>query len=73
MTQALKIEKLLGGWYRVSNGSYFSNVKRERTGKWSADIRRSNDGVLIQYAGIWITKREAIEEATSLLNSSRYS
>lgn len=72
----IKTTKFLSGWYRLSNGVCFSNVKLETrgefVGKWSADIRRAN-GDLVQYAGIWNTKREAVAEATRYLTSNQYS
>lgn len=63
-------EKLLAGWYRVSSANHFCNVKREREGLfaklWSVDVHKNN-GDLVEYAGVWKTKREAVEVATRVL------
>lgn len=69
---AITETKLLSGWYRVSGDEHFGNVKRERTGehagKWTADFRYRDSGDLIQYAGVWNTKREAVEEVEFLIS-----
>lgn len=67
----MQTRKLLYGWYRVSGEHYFSNVKlsakRGTLGCWSADLRLRHSGDLIQFAGLWDTKREAVEEAKRLI------
>jgi hypothetical protein len=67
----MRTAKLLSGWYRISGQHYFSNVrltaKRGTLGCWSADLRVRSSGDLRQYAGLWDTKREAIEEAARLI------
>lgn len=67
----MKTKKLLNGWYRVSGEYYFSNVrltaKRGTLGCWSADIRKRDSGDLVQYAGLWDSKRDAVEEATRII------
>jgi hypothetical protein len=71
MEQTMKITKFLHGRYRVSGEHYFSNVtlsgKRGTLGCWSADIRRSDSGDLVQYAGLWDTKRDAVDEAKHII------
>lgn len=57
--------KMTAGRYRLSGHHYFSNVTRKPDG-WHADLRRE-DGTLQQFAGIWRTKRDAIDEATHLI------
>lgn len=67
----MKTTKFLHGWYRVTGKHYFSNVKltakRGTLGCWSVDIRYSHSGELRQYAGLWDTKREAVEEAIRVI------
>ena len=60
--------KFLAGWYRISGDEHFGNVRRDRAhpGKWVADLRNAA-GDLIQFAGIWNTKREAADEVTHLI------
>lgn len=70
--------RILAGWYQVSNGEYFGNVRRGREydgelkSKWYADIRKSSTGDLVRYAGIWDSKRDAVEEVTHILNTRYY-
>jgi len=61
------IEKHYQGCYRVRDGGeFFGQVKREgRT--WVAEIRETNSGDLMRYAGIWSSKRDAVEECESIL------
>ncbi len=70
MSAPLKTTRFLTGYYRVSASDAFANVKLERhgehRGKWVVDVRNKS-GDLIQYAGVWKTKREAVEEAQFVL------
>jgi len=69
----MQLRKLMAGWYRLSNEFCFSNIRLGRkesgelTTKWYADVRDSRTGNLKRYAGIWNTRRDAIEEAEDLL------
>ena len=60
-----KIECLLARYWRVSTADAYANVKHERDG-WSVDIR-NNDGDHIQWAGVWATKRDAVQSAVRTL------
>lgn len=60
-----KIERLVSSYWRVTAPVGYANVKRDRDG-WCADIR-NNDGDFLQYAGVWGTKREAVEAASRVL------
>lgn len=54
------------GLYRlVAPSGYYSNIRRVGR-EWYADIRKPS-GDLKRYAGIWRTRRDAVEEATSIL------
>lgn len=64
----MKIVKYASGFYRVSGENYFANVKLDsKDKKWHAEIRRRDDGVLVRFAGIWNTKKDAVEEAKFIL------
>ena len=69
------------GCYRVSDkdAKLFGQVRKNNvvnaeTGSilpgWIAEIRYSETGVIKRYAGIWRTKKEAIEEVTFVLSRS---
>lgn len=68
---SLKVQRQLAGFYKVYGVEHFANVKLETSGehkgKWCGDIRRNSDGALIRFAGVWNTKREAVEEAAFIL------
>lgn len=65
-----KVVRFMAGFYRITAPLAFANVKKERNGefknKWCVDIR-NNNGDIIQYAGVWNTKRDATEEAIRIL------
>ena len=69
----MTLRKLLPGWYQLSDGVHFSNVRKgfgydgEVQSKWYADIHRSSDGVLVRFAGIWDTRKAALDEAQYLI------
>lgn len=67
----MRAVRFLAGYYRITATDGWANVKKasegEHRGKWVVDIR-NNSGALVQYAGVWNTKREAIDEAISVLN-----
>ena len=67
MTKEITVKKHYQGCFRVSNGGkIFGQIKK--TGrKWTAEIRYSQTGELLQYAGIWAIKREAVEEVVFLI------
>jgi len=61
-------KKLLAGYYRLSGNDYYANIKKSRDdGMWHAEIR-NNDGKVVQFAGIWKTKKDAHEEAEMVLS-----
>ena len=64
----MKTTKFLAGWYRLTGEHHFSNIKLENDGLWSADLRYQHSGELVRYAGLWSTKREAVDEATYLIS-----
>jgi len=71
MSRDFPVKRFLAGFYRVEASEAFANVKRERSGehkgKWSTEIRSNGSGDLIQYAGVWNTMREGVEEACRVL------
>jgi hypothetical protein len=62
----MQTKKFLKGWYRVSGEHHFSNVKLERSGEWSIDLRLSESGDL-DNGCLCSTKREAVEEAHRII------
>ena len=42
---------------------FFAQITKENNRKWNAEIRDAKSGSLLQYPGIWKSKKEAIEEA----------
>jgi hypothetical protein len=67
MDTDLPVSRLLAGYYRITADRGYANVKRDReTGKWHGDIR-NNSGDLVRYAGIWKSKKDAVEEAQFIL------
>lgn len=54
--------------YRVSgNGDRFGQIKRDGR-EWHAEIRDTESGSLVRFAGIWNTRRDAIEEVEFILS-----
>jgi hypothetical protein len=65
----LFIKKHYQGCYRISNGGeIFGQIKKDGR-KWIAEIRETDCGDIKRYAGIWNTKKEAIEEVIFILNT----
>ena len=72
MTYQIKTKQHCPGCYRVfaedehfQMCAIFGQVKKAKTGReWYAEIRISRTGELIEYAGIWFTKRDAVAECT---------
>ena len=56
------------GCYRVrmENSDIFGQIKRSGR-KWNAEIRYTATGELKHFAGIWSTKREAVQESLSYI------
>ncbi len=71
-TKELKLIKHVDNHYRLISDTHFSNIRRgskysgEQSSKWYADIR-TTDGNLVRFAGIWNTRKDAIEEATWII------
>lgn len=63
----MTLTKVLAGYYKLTAPSgFFSNIDRGDDGQWRADIRKPS-GELKRFAGIWPTRRDAIEEASDIL------
>ena len=62
------VAKHYDGCFRVrtDNESRFGQIKREGR-EWHAEIRDKQSGQIIRYAGIWSTKRDAVEECCDIL------
>lgn len=66
-TRKSQIKKHYEGCYRISNnGPFFGQVKKVNR-EWHAEIRQTETGTLVRFAGIWNTRKDAIEEIDSLL------
>lgn len=72
----MKIHKHIGlaGWYRTESvtdcwdNRRFGQMHKKSDGMWHAEIRDGDTGQILQYAGIWKTLRDAVEEVESTLN-----
>lgn len=63
-----KIRKHYKGCYRITvNNDFFGQIKKNGH-KWHAEYRSNDGGHIVQYAGIWNTKREAVEEVMFSVN-----
>lgn len=69
----IKISKHYPGCYRIFDErrreepfSIFGQITKDKR-KWTAEIRYSESGDIRQYAGIWITKKDAIEEVVRII------
>ena len=61
------IKKHTSTTYRASNGTaHFGQFKRVGR-EWHAEIRETETGVLVRYAGIWDRKADAVEEIEYIL------
>ncbi len=69
--QTFPVKRFLAGFYRVSAPQAFANVKLDRRGehkgKWVCEIRSEVTREIIQFAGVWNTKREGVEEVQRVL------
>ena len=64
--QINKIRKHYKGCYRITlTGSLFGQVKKDGS-TWNAEIRSIESGNIERYAGIWNTRKEAVEEVKRL-------
>jgi|TARA_R110000824_G_scaffold155073_1_gene327289 hypothetical protein len=59
-----QIKKHYPGCYRVSLGETFGQIKKVGR-EWHAEIRASDSGDLLRFAGIWGTRKAAVEEVIS--------
>lgn len=66
---AATIKKHYIGCYRVTypDAYEFGQIKHEGR-NWLAEIRDTETGRIVRFAGIWKTKHEAIEECEFILN-----
>ena len=63
----MTIQKHYPGCFRVSDGGeIFGQIKKDGR-KWTAEIRYSESGDIKRYAGIWSTKKDAIEEVVGII------
>ena len=70
----LSIKKHYQGCYRISDErnvedpfSVFGQIYKDGR-KWIAEIRYSESGDIKRYAGIWDTKKDAIEEVVFIIS-----
>lgn len=71
MTKPRFTTQTVGRSTRVSNGYHFGQVHKDGR-EWHAEIRESWSGALVRFAGIWGTKRDAIEEVERLLSKPEH-
>jgi|DEB0MinimDraft_3_1074331.scaffolds.fasta_scaffold245806_1 hypothetical protein len=64
----IKTSKHYQGCYRISNGSAEFGQIRKQGREWHAEIRNMQTGDLVRYAGIWSTKRDAVDECLFILD-----
>lgn len=65
--RAPRLERIIAGYYKVYQGPGYGFANIHRQGReWHADLRNAR-GELTQYAGIWPTLRDALEEVLFLL------
>jgi len=57
-------EQWYPGCYRVklADPKYFAQIKQIGKHQWLNEIRESETGILVGYAGIWDTVRDAVDE-----------
>lgn len=74
MTIETKITTHAPGIYRIRTSNcdeLFGQISKEGR-EWGVDIRRVDDGVMIRFGSNCTTKRDAIEEAASILKRELY-
>lgn len=60
----IEIKKYSPTTYRVvADTSIFGQIKRVDQ-KWHAEYRETETGTLIKFAGIWVTRQDAIDEVS---------
>lgn len=63
----MEIKKHYPGCYRVScDKQAFGQIKKEGR-EWNAEIRSTTTGTILRFAGIWNTRKDAVEEVQSIL------
>lgn len=64
----MKLHKHYRGCYRTEtvNGK-FGQIKKVNL-KWVAEIRSSDTGNLLRFAGVWSSRKDAVEEVEHILN-----
>ena len=67
ITMTTQIKKHYPGCYRVSNGSDAFGQIRKDGRKWNAEIRKTETGEMMRFAGIWGTRKDAVEEIEHIL------
>ena len=60
------IRKLTNNIFRITlTDEYFGQIIRDGK-KWNAEIRKTETGTLVRFAGIWNSRKDAIEELESI-------
>lgn len=55
------------GRYYTSVGGLQDRFEQDNKGRfWSAEIRASDTGTLLRYAGVWPSLKDAVEELTTI-------
>jgi hypothetical protein len=59
--------KLCHGIYRITLSSEHFGQVRHVGREWHAEVRQTETGNLVRYAGIWPTRQAAIDELVSTI------
>jgi len=63
----MTITKHYSGCFRISNNSALFGQIKKKGREWHAEIRRTNNGALVRFAGIWKRKVDAVEECEYII------
>jgi hypothetical protein len=64
MNKTLRVH--VPGIYRVTlSGDRFGQIKRDGR-EWIAEVRDTNTGTLMRFAGLWKTRKDAFEELVTI-------
>jgi len=59
------------GCYRLTlSDSYFGQIKKVKR-QWEAEIRENDTGTLVRFAGIWSSRKDAVEELLHIATTYR--
>ena len=60
------MRKFGSGFYRLTlSPHYFGQIKKSGR-EWNAEVRKTETGELVRFAGIWSSRKDAVEELLSI-------